>query len=83
MCVKNKWKAIFPPTNFKKIKKGGDSFLIMVEEPLTFNNIYFLEVNWCYSYFSVTASSRAYSHMSWNEHSSRLPLRDKATPTYN
>ena len=51
-CVKGKWKAISPPPNFEEIKRGGNNFFMVIKEFLTFNNIYFLEVNWYYCYIS-------------------------------
>ena len=51
--AKGKRKIISPPLGSEKMKRGGSSFFIVVEELPTFNSIYPLEVNWCciYLYF--------------------------------
>ena len=70
------WWRNEPPTTLKEAKprKEGVSSEAEASPPPAKSDSFLI---------NVTASSRACSHMSWNEHSSRLPLRDKATPIYN
>ena len=46
--AKGKQKAISPPPSSEKMRRGGNSLFIMVKKFLTLNNIYPLEMNWCY-----------------------------------
>ena len=45
ICAKGKWKAIFPFPSFKEMRKGGNNLFIIIKEPPTLKDIYFLEVN--------------------------------------
>ena len=52
MCIKGKYKAISPSPNFEEMRRDNNNLFIVVEEPLTLNNIYPLEVNWYYYYIN-------------------------------